>query len=105
MSGLEHYGDELQALDQRIGRLALLCEADLTRHETIMSLIRGDFAACPRVDALSLPRLRELRGLLMLRYRIEEKCLADLGAEACVRLIEDEQARLRRSGMSTLPNS
>ena len=40
MSELEHYDRETYELDQRIGRLALTCGADLSRQEVVvLSLI------------------------------------------------------------------
>jgi hypothetical protein len=95
MSELEHYDEELYALDERINRLALACGADLTSADAIVSLIKGDFSACRRSSS---PKRRELRGLLMLKYHIEEHCVAELGAGECRRIIDAEQARLRARG-------
>jgi hypothetical protein len=95
MSEFERYDEELYALDQRINRLALACGADLTAGDTIVSLIKGDFSACRRDYA---PKRNELRALLMLKYHIEEHCVAELGAGECRRIIEAEGQRLRSRG-------
>ena len=104
MGGLEHFDRELQELDTRIGRLALLCEADLSRSEVVVALIHGEYAGCRRADHLDRAHLDELRALLMLRYGVEEKCLADIGREACVRMVDAAHARMRKSGLPTVSN-
>ena len=90
-----HYDQELLALDTRIRRLAIACGIDLAVRDMIVSLIKGNFAACPRGAP---PKQRELRVLLMMKYRIEESCIADLGAGDCLRIIEDEERRLHQRG-------
>ncbi|MGE0384388.1 MAG: hypothetical protein AB7Q97_06615 [Gammaproteobacteria bacterium] len=100
MSELEHFDEELLALDQRIARLAALCGADLTSTDGIVALIRGDFTRCRARDDLSAPRRQELRALLMLKYRIEQACIGELGADACRRIVDDEHDRLRRAGFT-----
>ena len=91
------YDEELLALETRIRRLALSCGVDLGRRDLVVSLIKGDFSACGSGE--HAPR-QELRGLLMLKYRIEESCVADLGAGDCLRIIEEEEDRLHRKGFS-----
>lgn len=98
MSELEHYDREIYELDQRIGRLALACGADLSRHEVVVGLIKGDFESCAHTDALSKLRLAELRALLMLKYKIEASCLDAIGVADCSRLVSEQDARLRRRG-------
>jgi len=46
MSELEHYDREIYELDQRIGRLALICGADLSRSAVVAGLIKGQFDVC-----------------------------------------------------------
>ena len=64
-------------MDERIKRLALSCGVNLKTHDAIVSLIKGDFSVCARGES---PKRSELRGLLMLKYNIEEACIAQLGA-------------------------
>jgi hypothetical protein len=99
MTGLDHYDRELLGLDMRIHRLALACGVDLNAKDMIVSLIKGDFAVCRRG---ANPKRRELRGLLMLKYKIEEHCIADLGAADCLKIIEAEEENLRRRGFPAL---
>lgn len=96
MSGLEHFDAELEALDERIARLALACDVSLADKGAIAALIKGDFAVCRHGDN---PKRQELRALLMLKYHIEERCVAALGAGECLRIIEAEEARLRERGL------
>lgn len=98
MSDVGHYDREIYAIDERIGRLALLCGADLSRPEIVIGLIKGQFEVCTRRDALSNQRREELRGLLMLKYKIEASCLDSLGAADCVRVIAEQDALLRQRG-------
>ncbi len=93
-----HFDQELLALDERIKRLALSCGVDLKAHARIVSLIKGDFSVCAQGDS---PKRQELRGLLMLKYHIEESCIAELGAGDCKRIIETEEATLLRRGFTT----
>jgi len=95
MNGLEHFDEELYQLDERIGRLALACGVDLTQKDMVVSLIKGNYGVCEYGDS---PKRQELRGLLMLKYHIEERCIATLGPEECAQLIDEEEARLRQRG-------
>ncbi|HEX2493752.1 MAG TPA: hypothetical protein VHK24_08245 [Steroidobacter sp.] len=98
MSKLQHFEDNIHALDERIGRLALICGADLTKSETVVYLIKGHFETCTRGDAISAQHRDELRALLMMKYKIEMSCIDAIGAEDCARLIFEQDERLRRSG-------
>ena len=95
MSGFENFGEELRALEERLERLALACGVDLHNRAVVTSLIRGDFAVCERG---SFPKRDELRALLMLKYRIESRCIDDLGAGDCMRIVEQVDADLARRG-------
>lgn len=96
MSRMTRYDDELLALDTRIRRLGIACGLDPARTDTVVALIKGNFDVCRAGTAAAR---RELRGLLMMKYRIEESCIADLGAADCLRIIEDEEKELRRRGL------
>lgn len=98
MSGLDHYEEELTALDKRIARLALLCGADLTREDVLIHLIKGQFEACPQSGAIDKSHLQELRALLMMKYNIEVSCIHSMGAEQCARLIAEHDDKLKRAG-------
>ncbi len=98
MSGFEHYDEELAALDKRIGRLALLCRADLSDQSVIIHLIKGQFDACPDPHAIDAAHLQELRALLMMKYKIETSCVDALGAEQCAKIIRDQDQCMQRLG-------
>lgn len=98
MSGLHNYDSEIHALDERIGRLALLCGADISRPEAVVGLIKGNFGVCSRQEASALDHQKELRALLMMKYRIEVGCIDSIGAADCAKLIAEQDERLRRSG-------
>ena len=98
MSGLEHFDREILALDERIGRLALACGTDLRDNKVVVALIKGDFSSCHRPET---PKLPELRALLMLKYGIQEHCIASLGAGECLRIVEETHEKLRRRGIGT----
>lgn len=98
MSGLQHYDEQIEELDRRIGRLALLCGADLSRHEVVVGLIKGNAASCDHAGSVAPEHRAELRALLMLKYRIEASCVDALGAEQCAQLIAEQDDKLRRSG-------
>ncbi len=102
MNGFEHFDQELYALDVRIARLAIACGVDINQKDNIVSLIKGQFEVCRRTENL---KRHELRGLLMLKYRIKEDCVASLGRDQCLRILEEEEARLRRRGFVRAVNS
>jgi len=101
-AGIEHFDSELYAIDERIGRLALACGVSLTDMPTIVALIKGNFAVCRHGDN---PKRQELRALLMMKYGIEERCLAALGHEECLRLLESHEDRLRARGLPVQPSN
>ncbi len=98
MTGLEHYDEELYALEQRLGRLALACGADLSREDVVIALIKGRWDLCPRAAHVPERTREELRALLMLKYRVEASCVDSLGAEDCRRLIAEHDEKLRGCG-------
>lgn len=98
MSGIHNYDIEIHALEERIGRLALLCGADLSRPEIIIELIKGNFSVCSHQEAVANEHKKELRALLMMKYKIEVNCIDSIGTAQCAQLILEQNERLRRSG-------
>ena len=98
MSELEHFGREIYELDERIGRLALMCGADISRSAVVAALIKGQFDICEHKNELSRAKLDEIRGLLMLKYKIEASCVDDLGVAHCEQLIAEQDIRLSNRG-------
>ena len=98
MSELEHFDREIYELDERIGRLALICGADISRSAVVAALIKGQFDICAHKSGLSRAKLEEIRGLLMLKYKIEASCVDDLGVERFDHLIAEQDIRLRKRG-------
>ncbi len=96
MSNLGHYDREIYEIDERIGRLALLCGADLSQPEVVIGLIKGQFELCTRPEGLSELRREELQGLLMLKYKIEASCVDSLGSAECARLVAKQDSLLRQ---------
>ncbi len=97
MSDLENYENELLALDERISRLSLVCGVDINIDENIVSLIKGNFSICKKANDHTA---RELRGLLMLKYNIEEHCVEELGADKCLTIINDIHEKMKHEGFS-----
>lgn len=98
MSESQHYDSQIHALDERIGRLALLCGADLSRPEVVVGLIKGNFSVCSHRDDVAQQHREEIRALLMMKYRIEVSCINAIGATDCAKLISEQDERLRRGG-------
>ena len=98
MSELEHYDHEIYELDAHIGRLALACGADLSRAEIVVGLIQGRYEVCLQRDNLSKAKLFELRGLLMLKYKIEKAYAEEFGLADFDRLVAKQDAQLRLRG-------
>jgi len=100
MSDLEHYDRELYEIDEQLGRLALLAGADLSRPEVVVALIKGQYGACMRPDALDAAHRMELRALLLLKYKIATECTEAFGPEECARIMAEQDARLRLRGFT-----
>ena len=98
VSDLQHFEMEIHALDERIGRLALLCGADISRPESVLRLIKRQFETCTHGDAVGMQHRDELRSLLIMKYQIEVSCIDAMGVQDCARLIVEQNERLRRSG-------
>lgn len=98
MTGLQHYDSEIHALDQRIGRLALVCGVNLSDRMVVVAIIKGDFSHCSHRDKVAQEHREELRALLMMKYRIEAGCIHAMGAKECSRLVAEQDERLRRAG-------
>jgi hypothetical protein len=81
MSELEHYGDDLRAVDREILRAALVAGIDLNDDRMLRELIEGPFVHSAAAQAT--PRLRateRLRGLLILRTHLEVEMMRDMAA-------------------------
>jgi hypothetical protein len=94
---LKHFDQELYALDKRIKRLAISCGIDLKQKDIIVSLIKGNYSVCPGGKK---PKRKKLRGLLMLKYKIQNKCINSLGADRCSLIIDEVDEKLRKQGFS-----
>ncbi len=71
MSGFENYEQELSELDREILHYAALCGVDIADHAAIHACINQPH------ESMSADKTREtLRGLLILRIKIEEEMLA-----------------------------
>ena len=71
MSGLEHYGDELAALDREIIHYAAICHVDLADHAAIHACIND----APHGTWAEDKARETLRGLLLLRIKVETEML------------------------------
>ena len=76
MSGFENYEQELLDLDREILHYAALCGVDISDHSAIRACM-----AQPHEDWAHDKSRETLRGLLILRVKIEEEMLA-LGQQA-----------------------
>ncbi len=97
MSNYGHYDEELLALDKRIKRLAISCGIDLNQKGIIVSLIKGNYTVCTSGNN---PKRKELRGLLMLKYDIQEHCIHSLGTDNCLKIVEGVDNKLKKAGFS-----
>ena len=97
MSELEHYDDELFALEERINRLALAGGVDLNENAQITAIIKGQFAFFSNSDEHVYHLLREL---LLLRDYITIHCADERGLKECREILEHVDSRLRRNGFS-----
>ncbi len=94
MSEMEHYDMELYEMEKRIRRLAIACDFELT-DTNIVAFIRGNYDVCPAGDEHTK---KELRGLLMMKYNIEEHCIQTIGAEKCLQVVSALNKQLGKEG-------
>lgn len=92
MSGLEHYDNEIFAVEARVGRLAIACGVDVSNERHVAAAKSGDFSFCTNGDAHTHRMLQEL--LQLLDY-ITLHCVNERGMAECPKTIEDVETRLR----------
>lgn len=92
MSELEHFDQELVALDQQIVRLGALCGLDTTHEDVISAILRGDIGPDSLPQTLRKPFML-LKGLLALRYHVEKHCVEDLGPAQCQHILQSTQLK------------
>ena len=95
MSQLEHYDDEIFALEKRIGRLAIVCRIDLTDVIQLTAVRQGDHSSLASRDPGSCHLLRQL---LSLKDYVTMHCIDDHGIDGCQNIMEDIDTRLRQHG-------
>lgn len=95
---IHNYDEQIGAVEARIGRLALLCGADLSRPEVVIGLIKGNFAVCGHEANVDPAHRDELRALLMLKYDIKASCVDSIGTADCARLMAEQDEKLRQRG-------
>lgn len=88
-SPLQHTTDELVELNERIARLARLMHLQLNHERDLDAVLASASSA--------QPRLQELRGLLVMRYRLERQLSITHGGEVMRKTLQGvEQAMLAR---------
>lgn len=97
MSGIEKFEEEILEMDERIDRLAIACGVALSKDENIVALIKRNFSVCTSGNETTR---RRLRGLLMLKYKIEDHCIHSLGTDKCMQIIHDVHEKMRHEGFT-----
>lgn len=95
MSQLEHYDDEIFALEERISRLAIACRIDLTDSVQLAAVRQGEHT---RVASGSQRSVHLLRQLLNLKDYVTVHCIEDHGVDECRQIMDEIEARLRQNG-------
>lgn len=93
MSQLEHYDDELYAIEERIERLAIACKIDLGDRAQLSALTTGVHA---RITASDTDTVYLLRELLLLRDYVTLNCVGERGIEECRSIVKQIDLRLRQ---------
>jgi hypothetical protein len=89
-------GDDLLALRSQIGRLAVICNVDVSHDDTVRRLLAGDYGHCHHHDR----EAELLRALLVLLYRLEASVSEDLGIQGLVALWKQHSEVLVRHGFT-----
>ena len=94
MSELEDYDEEIFAVEERIGRLAIACRIDLTDSAQLAAVRNGNHNGSDQDEH----GVHLLRHLLVLKDYITLHCVQDRGAEECRHIMEEIDNRLRQHG-------
>ncbi len=89
-------GDDLLALRSQIGRLAVMCNVDVSHDDTVRRLLAGDYGQCRHHER----EAELLRALLVLLYRLEASASEDLGIQRLVALWQQHSEVLMRHGFT-----
>jgi ribosomal protein S3AE len=95
MSELEHYGNEIYAIEERIARLAIVCGLDLENNIHVSAVKKGNFVFCVNGDKASHQLFHEM---LLLRDYVKSHCASERGSDRCRDIIDDVEERLRQHG-------
>lgn len=95
MSELEHYQEEIFAVEERIGRLAIACRVDLQDGHQVAALRSGAVNGFNGHDPHTMNLLRQL---LNLRDIIAGHCIEDRGEQECRVMMENIEEQLRQHG-------
>ncbi|MBL8482200.1 MAG: hypothetical protein JNJ60_08400 [Rhodocyclaceae bacterium] len=79
MSGLEHYGRELDEIVHEIALSADLCGLQLLEPGVLDAVLRKDTSLCSHDNPIAFEKLR---GLLVLAYKVIDEAVALNGAAA-----------------------
>ncbi|PKO45702.1 MAG: hypothetical protein CVU29_08500 [Betaproteobacteria bacterium HGW-Betaproteobacteria-22] len=86
MSGMQHFDHELTELDRQIVRLGNLCGLDMLQDKTVLSILEDK----TKLEHFSKERQKPfllLKGLLTLRYMVEQQCIDDIGTGDCKQVL------------------
>lgn len=83
---MQHFDHELAELDRQIVRLGNLCGLDMMQDKTVLSVLEDEV----RPESFSLEQRKPfllLKGLLTLRYMVEQQCIDDIGTGNCKQIL------------------
>ncbi|MDD2833134.1 MAG: hypothetical protein PHD12_03865 [Methylotenera sp.] len=86
MSGMQHFDHELVELDRRIVRLGNLCGLDMLQDKTVLSILEDEVKPDHFPPEQRKPFLLP-KGLLTLRYMVEQQCIDDIGTGNCKQIL------------------
>ena len=108
-SELQRRQSHLFALNERIARLSIALRVPLERNEDVLVAlldIKGGGGGASQGAAADSAQRREhrlraeLRGLLVLRYGLAQRCVTQLGAQMTHQLMAETEVQMQREGFA-----
>lgn len=98
----KHLEKLLEQLDMSIARLALACGVSLDSEESINLAMRNPIESAHESSSEHEEQQlhEQLRGLLVLRYELEKRCVEEVGEQATRDLMAQAEAHLNALGFA-----
>lgn len=92
LNSLQHFRDDLEAIDLEVGRLAMMCGVSLLEHGMVEAIFHGDASVCPVRNRMAW---NKLRGLLILHYHVVASGIEFEGGAMAAEVVSHSAEKVR----------